>query len=197
MALSSSALASLILSNMQAQGAKGKNLQKFCTAVATGIVESIAGQTFTTMDVGTITGAGTGIGAGITGLSASSMESTAISNMSSTGKNAMPMMQAIMTAVVSHLGSATSLSTIDTPVFLGTGTVVVGSISVSASMMGSNIDSQLQQSGAMGKNRTNLADAIAAGVCSSILSSGTGTVVITGAGVPTGAGSGVGTGTIS
>jgi hypothetical protein len=46
--------------------------------------------------------------------------------------------------------------------------------------MGSNIDSQLQSAGAMGKNRTILANAIAAGVCAGILSSGTGVVVITG-----------------
>jgi hypothetical protein len=182
---------------MQTAGAKGNNLQKFCTAVATGIIEAITGQTFTTIDVGTITGAGTGTGIGIIGLSASSMEEIALASMSSTGKNAAPMMQAIMTAVVAYLGSAATLSTVDSPVFIGTGTIVVGSISVSASVMGSDIDSQLQSSGANGKNRTNLSDAIANGICSGILSSGTGAVVISGTGIPTGPGTGVGTGIIS
>lgn len=202
MALSAGALASLIASNLQAQGAKGSNLQIFSTAVATGIVMSIVGKSFVTVDAGLTPGIGVGIGTGIAGLTSSTMVSTAIGMMSSTGVNAMKLMQAIMDATVSHLGSAASLATADTPVFLGSGTVTPGSITVVASAMGSNIDSQLASSGAKGANRTALANAIAGGICANIISAGTGTVTITGTftgPTPPGPipGAGSGTGTIS
>jgi len=103
-----------------------------------------------------------------------------------------------MGAVVTELGNAT-LTTVDVPVFLGTGIVNVGSIAVIESAMASNISTQLQSSGAKGANISNLSKAIATGICSQILSSGTGTVVITGSPtVPTPvSGTGVGTGIIS
>ncbi len=196
MALSASTLASLISANLEALGAKGDNLQKFCTAVATGIVESIVGKAFATLDAGLISGAGTGTGTGITGLSSSAMQDTALSLMKSTGKNASPLMQAIMAATVAHLATA-SLATIDAPVFTGAGTIVVGSIAVVPSEMSANIDSQLLSSGANGKNRTALATAIGTAICQNILSAGTGATTISGAGIPTGPGTGAGTGTIS
>jgi hypothetical protein len=104
-------------------------------------------------------------------------------------------MNAIMMAVVTHLGTA-SLSTIDTPVFLGTGTVVIGSITVVEGTMASNILTQMQEQGAHGSNLSNLCTAIATGIASNILSAGTGTLVITGtpSGTPVpGTGTGVGT----
>jgi hypothetical protein len=197
MALSPSGLASLIQSNLEDQGAKGSNLQKFCLAIATGIIEAIVGKSFTTEDVGTISGAGEGTGTGITGLIESTMVDLALAQMTSQGKNAKPLMTAIMDAVISYLESNAILTTIDTPVFIGTGTIVVGSITVMASEMAQDIDTVLQNNGAKGKNRANLALAIATGVCGGIGASGTGTVIITGTGTPTGPGTGTGTGTIS
>lgn len=202
MPLSPSALAGAIQSNMQAAGAKGSNLQVFCSAIAAGIVMSIVGKPFTTQDTGLVPGIGAGIGTGITGLSSSAMKSTALAAMSSRGENADKMMQAIMDGVVSHLSGSAILISNNTPVFLGSGTVNVGSILVVAPEMGGNISSQLSAVGANGENKTNLAMAIAAGVCSNILSSGTGTVTITGTftgSVPPGPvpGSGSGVGVIS
>jgi hypothetical protein len=196
MALSASILANLIQTNLQNFGAKGNNLTKFCNAIATGVVTSIVGQSFTTLDTGTITGSGTGTGIGITGLSASDMEQIALSLMSSRGSNAANLMNAIMNAVVTHLSNATTLMTIDAPVYLGTGTIVIGSFTITASEMGHNIDSQLALQGAIGSNRTQLANVIAAGIVENILSSGTGTLVITGSGSPpplSGTGTGIGT----
>lgn len=197
MALSSSVLASLIQSNMRAAGARGVNLEKFCTAIATGVVASIVGKTFTTLDVGVGPGTGSGIGTGITGLSSDSMQSKALSDMHTTGYNAGKMMKAVMDAVVSHLSSSATLTTVDPSVLIGTGTVVVGSITVNSSEMGSNIDSEFASMGAVGKNRGELSNAIGDGICSNIISSGTGTTVITGSGSPSGPASGTGTGVIS
>ena len=196
MALSSSTLASLIQTNLMADGANGSNLQSFCTAVATGIVMSIIGKSFVTADVGLVGGIGAGTGTGIQGLVSLSMKSEGLSLMSSQGVNADGLMKAIMDATVSHLSSSASLSSIDTPVFSGVGTIVVGSIAVVPSEMSQNIDTQLQDVGAIGDNRTNLATAIGTAVANGILSSGTGTLVITGtplSGPNPGAGSGTGT----
>ena len=180
MSLSASTLSSLIQSNLQAYGANGKNLQKFCSAVAAGVVESIVGKSFTTSDVGLVPGNGIGTGTGITGLSSSDMKSVALSLMPTKGSNADHLMQAIMDGVVTHLSSAASLSSTDTPVFSGTGTIEAGSIAVVAEQMSSNINSQLEAVGAEGKNVGVLSQAIGTGICTNILSSGSGTLTITG-----------------
>lgn len=198
MSLSASALGSLIDANLASAGAVGSNRTIFANKVAAGIVMSIVGKTFTTNDVGTVPGVGAGTGTGITGLSSSTMASLAVATMTSTGTNAMPMMTAIMNGVVSHLSSSASLASVDTPVYLGTGTIVVGSIPVVIAEMAGNIESQLSGAGAVGVNLPNLCLSIATGICTNIISSGTGTLTITGS--PTGTpapGSGSGTGVIS
>jgi hypothetical protein len=202
MALSPGALASIIQGNLAGVGANGANLGKFCSAVAAGVVMSIVGKPFATTDTGLVIGIGTGIGTGITGLDSSAMKSTAIGMMHSTGANAEKLMTAIMTGVVTHLGAAATLTSADAPVFLGSGSVIVGSITVVASEMGSNIYSQLQSMGAKGANAQELSMAIAGGICTNILSAGTGTVTITGTftgPTPPGPipGAGAGTGVIS
>ena len=199
MSLSAGALGNLIFSNMQAFGANGSNLHKFTTAVGTGIVTSIVGKSFVTADAGLVEGFGAGSGTGLTGPQPSAMESIALSLMPTKGKNAEKLMNAIMAATVTHLGSASLVST-DAPVFLGAGTIIPGSITVVESEMANNIDSQLLASGAKGKNRTILANAIAAGVARQILSAGTGTLTIAGSPLPGKTptpGSGSGSGTIS
>lgn len=196
--LSSSALSGLIRDNLAGNyNANGYNLQKFCDAIATGIVMSIAGKSFTTSDIGTIPGTGVGHGTGIAGLSSSTMQNTALSLMISRGYNAGNLMISIMDSVVTHLGSAT-LTSSDSPVFVGTGTIAVGSIAVSASEMSNNITSQFEAQGAIGSNYGNLSTAIGTGVANNIIASGTGTLSITGS--PSGItspGSGTGSGAIS
>lgn len=197
MSLSAGALGSLIDGNLAGFGATGANRTIFSNKVAAGIVMSIVGKTFATSDTGTIPGTGVGTGTGISGLSSSSMASLAVATLISTGTNAQNLMDAIMNATVSHLGSASLLSS-HTPVYLGSGNIVVGSIPVIIPEMASNIQSQLSGAGANGANLANLCLAIATGVCTGIISSGTGTVTIVGS--PTGPpspGSGSGTGVIS
>lgn len=196
MSLSASALGSLIAANLTSAGALGSNKTAFANAVAAGIVMSVVGKTFSTIDTGTIPGAGIGSGTGLTGLISATMITTAVGMLPTTGANATPLMTAIMNAVVTHMAAA-SLASTHTPVFLGSGTIVPGSIPVLAPAMASNIDSQLTSAGANGSNKTILANAIAAGVAIGFLTA-TGSVVITGA--PTGIpvpGAGTGTGVIS
>ncbi len=198
MSLSAGALGSLIDSNLAGFGATGANRTIFSNKVAAGIVMSVVGKTFATSDTGTIPGTGVGSGTGISGLSSSSMSSLAVATLISTGVNAHKLMDAIMNATVSHLGSAATLTSSHTPVYLGTGTIVVGSIPVLIPEMAGNIQTQLSGAGATGANLANLCLAIATGVCTGIISSGTGTVTIVGS--PTGTpspGSGSGTGVIS
>lgn len=196
--LSASVLGGLIDANLASAGAVGSKRTIFSNAVAAGIVMSIVGKSFTTTDVGLTPSAGTGTGTGITGLSASTMKSLALAVMVSQGSKADPLMNAIMMAVVQHLSSAADLSSIDSPVYLGTGTIDVGSIAVVVSEMSSNILSQLNSAGAAGSKRANLSLAIATGVVNNILAAGTGTLTITGAAPPLPVpGTGTGTGTIA
>lgn len=198
MSLSASVLGGLIDSNLASAGAHGINRTKFCDAVARGIVESIVNQTFTTADVGLVPGAGTGMGTGMTSLDSSMMTSTALATMTRQGINAFKLMNAIMTAVVSHLSSASSLASVDTPVFSGVGTVVIGSWSITKSLMESNIKTELQNVGAHGINTPNLSKAIATGIVTNILADGTGTLTITGSPFTTPSpGTGSGTGIIT
>lgn len=201
MALSAATLGSLIDTNLQGEGANGSNRTVFANAVAAGIVMSIVGKAFATADVGLVPGIGVGSGTGVIGLSAPTMTTTAVNALPSTGVNAEPMMRAIMMATVTHLADAT-LTSSHTPVFLGSGTIVIGSIPVMISEMSSNIDVQLLSAGANGSNRTILSTAIATGIVNEIIAAGTGTVTIAGTftgSVPPGPvpGAGAGTGVIT
>jgi len=194
MSLSAGTLGGLIAANLTGFGAIGANKMVFSNAVAAGIVMSIVGKSFSTIDIGTIPGSGIGSGTGLTGLIGASMASIAVGALPTTGVNASPLMQAIMNAVVTHLGSNTTLTSNHTPVFAGSGIVVIGSIPVTIPGMAGNIDSQLSSAGAAGSNKTILSTAIATGVVSGILLA-TGTVTISGSpsGTPVpGAGSGSG-----
>jgi hypothetical protein len=193
--ISGSVLGSLIDSKLNDQQAVGPKRTSFSNAVGNGIIMSIKGKSFASADVGLTAGAGVGVGTGIVGLTQSEMVSIALSVMTSVGPKGKDLMDAIMAATVSHLGIAT-LSTVDSPVYQGVGTIVIGSIAVVESEMASNIDAQLASDGAIGPKRANLSQAIAAGVCRQILSNGTGSLVITGGGPPPpipGTGAGVGT----
>lgn len=187
-------LGSLIDQNFQKEGANGSNRTKFCNAVAAGITMTIIGKPFATIDIGLVPGIGNGLGIGIIGLISDNMVQTSMQTMPRTGTNAERSFKAIMTAVVAHLTAAT-LTSSHTPVFAGTGTVVVGSIPVTIEEMTGNIDQQLMKVDAKGSNRTIYCKAIATGIVKEILQSGTGAVIITGSpiGIPSaGAGTGIG-----
>jgi hypothetical protein len=198
MALSASTLGNLIAANLTSAGANGSNKTIFSNSIAAGIVMSISGKSFTTTDAGSMAGSGIGIGSGITGLSSSTMSTLAISAMSSTGSKAVPMMNAIMSATVAHLSSSAALNSTHTPIFAGVGSIDVGSISVTISEMSTNIETQLRNAGANGSNLHNFCHAVATGICTNILSAGTGSVTITGSPIGTPSpGAGVGVGVIT
>jgi hypothetical protein len=184
MSLSPSVLSGLIKTNLISYGASGSNLQKFCDAVASGILSPIIGAQFTTSDTGLTSNNGVGVGTGITNLTASTMASLALADMYRQGTNAPNMMNAIMDATVTHLSTSATLNSTDPTVYSGTGVVVVGSITVTIAEMTSSIDSALLSQEANGNNRTNLSRAIATGIVTNILSSGTGTLTITGSAAP-------------
>jgi hypothetical protein len=199
MALDASQLADMIDQQLVAQGANGDNKKKFCKAIATGIVKSVKGKTFVTLDVGTIPGIGQGTGIGIMGLMPDQMAKVAMAaGPTMLGANALKLMTAIMNATQQHFAMSASLSSTDTPVFLGSGVMVLGSIQVTPDEMSSNIKQALDDAGAKGKNREPLAKAVAAGVSFGLLTMGTGSLVIVGAptGIPVGGG-GPGQGTVS
>lgn len=195
MALSATVLGNLIDTNLNIYGAVGINRTIFSNAIATGIVNHIVGAVFITTDIGTGTN-GTGLGNGVTSLSAVNMRNIAIATMISTGINAQPTMDAIMQAVVNHLSSASILTSTHPQVGFGSGIINVGTIGVTIGGMEAAINAALNVVGANGVNRQNLSLSIATGVVTDILASGTGTVVISG-GSGTGGSGGTGTGTIS
>jgi hypothetical protein len=200
--LSSSVLGGLIYDQLIADGARGSKVSTFPYAIATGIVNSIVGQTFTSIDTGLITGVGTGLGTGITGLDSSSMASLALNviyEVSNRGVNAPGLMDAIMGPVASHLASAATLSLTDPIVYTGTGTIVIGSFSMTISEMQGNIKQALINDGANvnASNLNNFCLALATGIVTNIQASGTGTLVITGTGGPGFPGTNTVTGTIS
>ena len=176
--------------------ANGGNRTKFCNALAVGIVKSIKGKAFATVDVGLVPSAPAGIGTGIgvVGLQSDHMVQMAMAVMPTTGVHAEKTFKAIMDATVTHLLTA-ALNSTHVPVFVGTGTVVVGSIPVTIEEMASNIDQALKDAGANGGNRTIYCKALSTGIVNEILQTGTGQVVIVGPGSPipsTGTGAGVG-----
>lgn len=194
MALSASVLGGLIDANLATAGAIGSKRTVFANAVADGIVLSIVGKTFVTSDVGSGLG-GTGTGTGIIGLIPANMTSLALATMTSQGTNAAPLMNAIMMATTQHLSTAASLASVDPFVAVGVGTITVGSIAVVQVEMTANILAQLTTAGAIGTNLANLCLAISTGITTNIISTGTGTLVITGIpGLPS---AGAGTGVIS
>jgi hypothetical protein len=200
MALDAQVLGGLIDQNLQAMGAIGSNRIIFSNAIALGVVQHISGKPFVTVDVGVIPalGNGNGIGTGIMSLDPATMTQIAISVMISTGYNAFKLMSAIMNAVVQHLSTSATLTTVNVPVFLGTGTVTVGSIGVDIPNLKEALVTALRAIGANGYNLENLCLAIATGIVTNILSNGTGTVTITG--LPNGTpipGGGVGQGVIT
>jgi hypothetical protein len=196
MSLSATILGNLIDSNLSGFGAIGSNRLIFSNAVAAGIILTLVGKSFTTSDSGSTSGSGTGAGIGLTGMNSSIMTSLAIATLPTTGVNASPLMQSIMNAVVSHLGSNATLTSSHSPVYSGSGTIIIGSIPITITEMSGNIDSQLSLAGAAGSNRTVLSTAIATGIVTQILTSATGIVTISGSGSGS-SGSGSGTGVIS
>jgi hypothetical protein len=180
-------------------GLLGSKLHEFTDAVGLGSASHVVGKTFVTVDVGTVPGAGVGTGTGITGLSASTISSTiysmAVLSFGQAGSRLKDTCDQIAAACVAQMALAT-LATVDSPVYLGGGTITPGTIAVIPAVWGATIQSQAPNF--LGSQWPNFAAAIGTGMGENVQSSGTGSLVIVGS--PSGApvpGGGAGGGTIS
>jgi hypothetical protein len=189
-----------IIGTMTAAGLIGTSVPSFAMAVGDGSITPIIGAPFTTTDIGTVPGAGVGTGVGLTGpvdsLIAQAIFVGLVSKFGSAGDSLLDITDSVAGAFVAELALATLTST-HTPVFAGSGTIVVGSISVPASAIADMIEQSGVASGFLGDSWPDIAEVIGQEF-SSGLALATGSLVI--AGAPTGTpapGAGTGSGSIS
>lgn len=189
-----------IIGTMTAAGLIGTSVPSFAMAVGDGSITPIIGAPFTTTDIGTVPGAGVGTGVGLTGpvdsLIAQAIFVGLVSKFGSAGDSLLDITDSVAGAFVAELALATLTST-HTPVFAGSGTIVVGSISVPASAIADMIEQSGVASGFLGDSWPDIAEVVGQEF-SSGLALATGSVVI--AGAPTGTpapGAGTGSGSIS
>jgi hypothetical protein len=196
----SASIRSYIVANV---GSEGSQMQNFCDSVANGSINHILGKAFTTTDTGMITGAGAGMGTGITGLVKADVSDLIYNEAESLFGQAGPKLRefcdGLAEALIDELGQAT-LTSSHTPVFTGSGQVDVGSIAVDPTTWGAMIYAEGLGKQMLGSQWQNFANAIGKGFADSVLNAGTGTVTISGSPVtppPPTPGAGVGSGSIS
>jgi hypothetical protein len=189
-----------IIGTMTAAGLIGTSVPSFAMAIGDGSITPIIGAAFTTTDIGTVPGAGVGTGLGLTGpvdsLISQAIFAGLVSKFGSAGDSLLDITDSVAGAFVAELALATLTST-HTPVFAGSGTIVVGSISVPASAIADMIEANGVANGFLGDSWPDIAEVVGQEF-SSGLALATGSVVI--AGAPTGTpapGAGTGSGSIS
>jgi len=201
MALSGASWSSTLESNLSSLGFTGNRLKDFTDAVGFGTVNYLVGKGFTTNDTGLVAGAGVGVGVGVVGFSVGNLSSLifskAVSYFGTQGNKLSDLCDALESTFINELSNA-SLDSTHSPVFSGTGTIIIGSILVDGNALSSSIESSGSGFGLLGNKWPEFAKAIGEGQAETILSEGTGTVAISGGGSsPPSGGSGTGTGVIS
>ena len=187
-----------LFADLAGKGFVGSRLMDFTDAVANGSVIHVVGKSFTTTDVGTVPGAGTGSGTGITSILeaivASTIFSTSSGSFGSFGSRLQDVADSVATILVAQMLTAT-LTSVHAPVFAGVGTVDAGSIPVVGPVWGLAIKDAAPTF--LGTEWPNFSNAIGVG-CAAGFAAATGSVTIVGSpsGSPSGGG-GVGSGTIS
>lgn len=171
----------------------------YCLAISEGSILSIVGKSFNTVDVGTIPGAGVGTGTGLTAIQQATVQGVTMSTAMGTqfkGPQLLATSKFYAEALIQEMLQA-SLTSAHAPVFLGSGTIIPGSIPVNPAEWSGNIFTAGQGKQFKGPQWMNWCKALAAGGVAGFATA-TGTVVIAGspAGVPVGGG-GSGAGTIS
>lgn len=199
MPLTGSIFQSTMLGELASKGFAGAQLVTMVTAVSSGSALSLVAKTFTTKDTGSITGAGVGIGVGIKGVTKSIISAAVFQELSASfgtvGEKLKDLCDGIGAGLEAELQLAT-LSSTHTLVFLGSAVIDPGSIPVSDSEWGSNIQSAGPLSG---EKWPSTAKAIGKG-CVSAFTSATGQLVISGAPIippPPSPGTGTGTGVVT
>jgi hypothetical protein len=181
MALTGTLMFSTMMGKLAAAGMAGPQLPSFCNAVASGSVLSVIGKPFNTVDVGLIPGIGVGIGVGILGIAAPLVMAQIIAagaGLGLLGPQFPTVADAIATGLVAEAALAT-LSSFHTPVFLGVGTIIPGSILVVAPEWASNVQALGTASGFLGGSWPSMCQAIGIG-CTAGFPTATGIVVIAG-----------------
>jgi len=179
----------------------GSNLPSFCDAVSNGLINGLLGLPFSTQDTGSTPGVGVGSGVGLTGVITATLSGALLATMTtklgSAGADLPNLCDAIANAFVAEIGLATLVSN-HTPVFLGSGVIVAGSITMLAPVVIAAIQSEGVGYGFLGTSWPGVADAVGTEVSNS-MTLATGTVTITGSptGSPVVPGVGVGSGTLS
>lgn len=163
-----------------------------------GIDDSLIGGTFATVDVGTVPGAGVGIGTGLTNVTDSGVSSLIFTELAAAfgggGSNLPDLCDAAGGAFAAEVALAT-LSSTHSPVFSGTGTIVGGVIPVAP--QGPAIEVAGIANGMLGSHWGDTANAIGDAFTTALLSA-SGEVTISGSSSgETSGGGGTGTGTVS
>ena len=192
-------MSSALVGALAGKGFTGSRLRDFADAASIGSQSSIVGKTFTTQDIGTVPGVGTGVGTGLS-IPPSLVSNTMLASATSKGfkGSRLPdVCQAFAQALVSE-ASKISLSSNHSPVFQGTGTVVPSSIPVNESEWGGNINSQGVSRQFVGQRWSDLAQAMAkGGVAGFGVSQGSVTITGSPTSSTTSPGTGSGSGVIS
>ena len=200
MPLVGSAMAAELVSVLTGNGFAGPDLPFFCNALGNGIVASTVGKAFSTTDVGSGPSAGVGAGIGLTGYLAPAALSAMLAEATLKGFILTPEASNVYDSVSQAYSNQLALATLTsahTPVYLGTGTVVPGSISIPKGPTSSTIASIGVGLGMLGADYADFCDVVAAGIEAGVAAL-TGTVIIAGPPPPTPApATGSGTGVIS
>jgi hypothetical protein len=171
-----------VISALSAKGFVGTGLPSFAAAIGTGSVLSLVGKTFSTSDMGSTASAGVGVGIGLTGVSSATIKGAMMLEALSKGftptTQQSDVFEAVGDALVTELAIA-SLTSTHTPVYVGTGTIDVGSIMVTASEWGGNIESTGAGLGMSGDKWPDFAAVLGKG-CVAGMATAAGNVVITG-----------------
>lgn len=200
MSLIGSRWSSTLFGNLSAMGFVGTHLQKFTDAVGLGSVAHVAGKPFATADVGSVAGAGVGTGVGIVGIVEADLSNLiftkCVSRFGQAGSHLKICCDALAASCKTEMALAT-LTSSHAPVFLGAGTVVVGSVGVVPLGWGADIAAAGTLQSFIGVQWPNFSAAIGEGQAEHVIANGTGTVAIVGSGgIPSG-GAGAGAGVIS
>lgn len=163
MALSISVLASTIQSNLSGYGYNGSKMSEFCTAIATGVVNTAKSLT----GIGTLTGttASSGVGIVVSGSNiANTIKSQCISAFGHTGTELQNFCTAIGNAIQTHFALASLAST-------GNGGCTFPSFSFAIAAMASAIQAAASFTGV---KWVDFCTSIATGICNETGSNGVG-----------------------
>lgn len=202
MPMSGANMSNSMFSIASGYGWTGSNLKNMSDALSNGTINNMLGAPFQTTDTGTVIGPGVGTGVGLLGVIASVVSlaifNAAVAKFGSAGDDLLDLTDAVAQAFVAEIALAT-LSSTHTPVFLGSGTIVPGSIVVIAAAIVAAIQLEGIGYGFLGDNWPDFAEVVGEELANS-LAIATGNLVITGAAVippPPAPGVGVGAGNMS